>query len=292
MKKYINKLILSLAVLTLVTSCDEDDDNNVDTVPYSTVTVNLSVDENNVTVSENDLVDSQTYTITASIAQPQVLDYLIKIEQVAGDATEGVDFTFDHDIILSRGTTSATGTVTILKSGDIENDESFTLVAKSFNEYFNVSDFSFSATIVDDYVNDVLSMDMDWSGEYSYTPAGLPAEVTIEFCEMDLDLLVYDSNGNDTGIYDAATGACPESIDFSGLPDGTYTLVINVYANPFSGLGTAAPVPITFTYSQEFILEETVFTNNGITADTPDGTNVIAAELEVVDGYIYTVTPQ
>lgn len=294
MKKNINKLLLSFATLALIMGCNEDDDNAVQPVSYSPVTVTVSSTENNVTVMENAIAGGMaSYTITASISEPSELHYIVNLEQTGGTAERGQDFDFDDQIIISPGLTSGSATINVYASGDIEtSDDTFTVSASSGDSYSSLaSPFSFSGTITDDYINDVLSMTIDWSGDFTYT-AGVPAEVTIDFCDMDLDLLVYDSSFTDTGIYDAATGSCPEHIDLSGLADGTYYLVLNVYDNPFADLGAGAAIPVTITYAQDQIINETAIVNNSITSDTASGTNVLAIELEVVDGYIYTLTPQ
>src|SRR5690606_40923781 len=68
----------------------------------------------------------------------------------------------------------------------------------------------------------------------------LPAEVTIDFCDADIDFALADAGGNILG-YIAATAGCPEVGGFSGLPDGNYFILAEVWDNPFEGEGLTEP---------------------------------------------------
>lgn len=294
MKKNIYKLLLSFAALAFVMSCQEDDNDGVQPVGYTPVEITITSLENNVTVMENAIAGGMaSYTITATIDNPQTLHYVVNLEQTAGDATMGVDFD-THQIIIEPGNTSGSTTVDVYATGDIETDETFTISASVGEPNYSklASPFSFSGTITDDFVTNTLDFSIDWSGEYSYTPAGLPADVTIDFCDIDLDVLVFNSAFTDAGEYSAATGACPEFGEYTGLADDTYYMVLDVYDNPFEGLGTGAAIPITVTYGQDMIMNETVFVNNSFSADTPSGSQILLAIWEVNNGTEFTVTPQ
>ncbi|MGB4743002.1 MAG: hypothetical protein WBH49_05110 [Flavobacteriaceae bacterium] len=80
-------------------------------------------------------------------------------------------------------------------------------------------------------------------------------------------------------------------MSLSGLADGSYFLVVDLYDNPFSTLNTGHPLPITLNISQEYFPEtETTIIHNGYTTDSSSGLQAIAT-LDVVGGYNYTVTP-
>src|SRR5690606_19399662 len=201
-KNSIKYLSLSALILTGLTSCEDDDFEGVDTVSYSPVTVTLTADDNDVTVVETD--GTAVYTITASISAPQELDYPVTFEQTAGDATKGVDFDFDDALIIYAGTTSATASVVVYQTGDIENDETFTISAMTQDSNISLTPFTFNGTITGDYINDVLDLVLSWDGSASQDG------VTIEsFCGMDLDLLLLDQNGILID-YIVGTGDCPE----------------------------------------------------------------------------------
>lgn len=291
-----NKIIKNIGLLALssllFTGCNDDDATGDSLINFSTVQVTLTSDMNNIVIDESAIdVDNPTViTVTATIAEPSPISLRIPLEWKSGSANAS-DYATATIVIPAYTATSASTTVIIEKTGDIEGNETLVLGAGE-SPNLTTNNFELAIDIQNDYINDVLSMEVDWAGEGSYT-ASLPAEITVDFCDMDLDLLVYDSTFADTGIYDAATGSCPESVDFSALADGTYYLVVNVYDNPFSALGASLAVPVTVTYSQEYIIDETSFVNGiGVTTDTPAGSNILIAELEVVNGYVYTVTPQ
>ncbi len=80
-------------------------------------------------------------------------------------------------------------------------------------------------------------------------------------------------------------------LSLSGLADGSYFLVVDLYDNPFSTLNTGQPLPITLNISQEYFPEtETTIIHNGYTTDSSSGLQAIAT-LDVVGGYNYTFTP-
>eukprot|EP01086_Lenisia_limosa_P000358 TRINITY_DN10642_c0_g1_i1.p1 TRINITY_DN10642_c0_g1~~TRINITY_DN10642_c0_g1_i1.p1 ORF type:complete len:162 (+),score=20.36 TRINITY_DN10642_c0_g1_i1:25-486(+) len=149
--------------------------------------------------------------------------------------------------------------------------------------------FSMDISIENDWVNDVIEFEFDWSGELTYT-AGVPAEVTIDFCDADIDFALADNGGNVLG-YIAATASCPEAGGFSGLPDGTYFILAEVYDNPFSGLGLTDTMPITTTYSQCGFDTAGSFVNSVLNTATISGDVIPLATVEISGGYNYTVTP-
>ncbi|WP_417238798.1 hypothetical protein [Bizionia sp.] len=287
-KNSIKYLSLSVLLLTALTSCDDDDFNEVPAVAYSPVAVTMSATDNNVTVLETD--GEATFTITASIAEPQELDYAIVLEQTSGDATEGEDFDFDHTIIISAGSTSSSADVVIYATGDIENDETFTITAKSADTNIILSPFTFNATISGDYINDVLDLVLSWDGSFSENGVNIDS-----FCPIDMDLILYDGNGNQID-YIAGTSDCPEVGSVSGLADGMYMIAADLYENPFENYGFNEPIPVKLTYSQDFLMPETTFDySGGYTLSTPGsdtfGNVLFIATLVVQNGYEYTVTP-
>lgn len=291
MKNYLNKLFLSVATLTLVMSCNSDDDNGVSAEGYTPVAITASSVENNVTVMENAIVGGMaSYTITATIPSPQVVHTIMNLSQTGGTAVQGLDFDFDHNIIISPGDTSGTATVNVYASGDIEtSDDTFTLTASTGDDKsFLTSPFSFSGTITDDYINDVLDIELSWDGEFED-----PDFVTIHsFCNMDFDVLIYEGTA-DTQIYDAATGACPEMVSLSNanIVDGVdYTIIVSLYNNPFISLAIAESVPLKLAYNIDLIDFSGVLDINEYTTDSGNDTNIGVATI-VKNGNEYTVTP-
>lgn len=299
MKSYIYNigLFFLVSIVSLV-SCKDDDTNEVNLITYNPVTVTFIADSNNFTVLEDQLSSTNnTYTITASIPEPQLLDYYITLEQTAGTATEGIDFEFDDHILISHGQTSGSATVTILQSGDIEeSDETFSIEARSATNTIKLSDFSFNGTIstnngANDYINNQLDITLSWDGSAESGDLSITS-----FCDMDFDLILYDSAFNYVG-YVLGSTACPEHDLLGGLADGTYYLVSDLWANPYSGLGLTDEVPLTLTWSQEYFPETAgSISSSSYNLSSPDTVNSSAGlggmivVLEVANGYEYTLS--
>jgi hypothetical protein len=110
---------------------------------------------------------------------------------------------------------------------------------------------------------------------------------TLDFCDIDIDVLLY----TDTGVlvqYLGATGACTETGSISGLADGDYYIVLDLFANPLATFGLTDALPVTITYNQEHFISGS-FVYNSLNLSSPL-VKVPAAILKV-SGYNYTVTP-
>ena len=290
MKKQTIYFLATIFSIILFSSCDSNDTPDIPAVPFSPVSITLTSSDNNVTVDESAISGSEIFTITATIDEPQEVDFAIILEPIGGTATYGVDYSFDESILISAGETSATGEISILQSGDIEVDETLAVGFKTADVNADLSNFSFLATITNDHINDVLDLTMDWAGSYTYNLGGGAVDVTIDYCSADFDLKLYTAAGADAG-YVLGSADCPEEGQLSGLADGNYFLVVDLYSNPFSGLNTAQPLPITLNISQEYFPDtETEIIFNGYTTDSSSGLQAIAT-LEVVGGYNYTINP-
>ena len=289
MNKQLNYFLATILSLLLFNSCDSNDTSEISAVPFSPVSITLTSSDNNVTVDESAISGSEIFTITATIDKPQEVDFAIILEPIGGTATNGVDYSFDESILISAGETSATAEISIHQTGDIEVDETLAVGFKTADVNADLSNFSFLATITNDHINSVLDMTMDWAGSYTYSAVGGSAEVTIDYCAVDFDLILY----TDAGVYVnyiLGTASCPEEDQLSGLADGSYFLVIDLWENPFSGLITGQSMPITLNISQEYFPDtETEIIFNGYTTDSSSGLQAIAT-LEVVGGYNFTIT--
>lgn len=287
MKAFYKIFTLIIFTSLFIVSCEVEDTTGDSSLNYTATSITISASENDFTVSESSMTDSQSYTITASIPEPVAVDLVIDLSNTSGTATNGSDFEFDKEIIIYSGQTSATGNVTIHKTADVEGDEDFS-IDFSCKANASINDLTFNATITDDFINDLIGFTFDWSGSYTYSPFG-GAEVTIDYCEIDMDFLLFDSDFNMLAIFDAATSSCPEHFDLSGLADGTYYLVADMWANPLAGLNTNQDLPITISYDQEYFGSgEFIF--SGYNTNDSSGTLIIGV-VEVSGGYNYVVTP-
>lgn len=285
MKNIINKLgVFALACLAF-TSCESEDDNTGDSlINYSPATVTLS-SSSPTTFSESaiDADDASTFQIEimATLASAQPVDAVIDLVKTGGTASSS-DFEA-HTITIPAGLLSGSATVDILQTGDIEGSETLQITGKS-RANFNVTPYTFSATINEDYINDQLELTLSWDG------MATDGDVSIDsFCDIDFDLILYDGAFGYMG-YVAGTSACPEHTFLSGLPDGTYYLVTDLWSNPYSGLGFTDTIPVTLSWAQEFFDNSGSLSTDAYTLSSADGLGGLIVVLEVANGYNYTLS--
>lgn len=293
MKKYINKIgLLALSGL-LFTACN-DDDNTGDSLTTSSPT-NITLSALTTTIDESaiDADDSNTYmvTFTATIPQAVAQDAVIDVWQSGGTAdSDDYHFTGDDYIIIPAGSTSGSISVEVYQTGDMEGDETIVFGAEERRGYHSLTPFTHTVTITNDYINDVLDLTLSWDAEI------VEGDVTLtSLCDIDYDLLIADGAGNVLG-YIAGTSACPEHGSVSGLADGTYYLLADLYDNPLVGYGFTNTIPLTLEYSQDYFPTSGTILNSSQNLSMPGdpsgnlGYLTGMALLEVSGGYNYTVT--
>lgn len=126
---------------------------------------------------------------------------------------------------------------------------------------------------------------------------------------IDFDFIVCPEAGFDIsdpwateiGIYDAATGSSPEHMTLSGLANGTYLLVADLYYNDFVGYSDGSvkiPIVASFTRQGTSVIDQEVGINPadmmadntpGFDNDPSGAYNVVVAKVTVA-GDKYTVT--
>ncbi len=287
--------LLALSAGVLATSCSEDDHTGASMINYTSPTVTLSTASTSVVVDESMIDPDLGYVIevTASIPEPVFVDLHIPLVQTGGTA-DSSDFTAGT-IVITSGHTSASANVTIWRECEsgVEGDETLEISFADNIANAKMSPFSMDISIENDWVNDVIEITFDWSGELTYD-SGLPSENTIDFCSIDIDYIITDDLGNALG-YIAGTGDCPEIAEVSGLADGTYFIIAELYDQPFSAPeydGPLTTIPQTVTWMQcGFPATTGEFSNELLTTATPTGDVLPIAVLEVTGGYNYTVSP-
>lgn len=284
MKKHILYIFLiSLAF----TSCDDNENYTVAIQSYRPITIDISVSENNVIVDESAIIGSRVaYEVTATLPEAQSLDYVINFEQNGG-TSDSDDFTTDN-IIIRAGELSGKSNIEILKTGNIEGNETLSIKAVTFEETAKLSgEIEFKATIENDFIDDTLSFSTTWSGNTTFTGPGA-TEITLDFCSMDFDVSLYTTAGAFVR-YLGATGSCTETGSTpQGLPDGEYYYVLDLYANDFTAYGLTTGVPITVTYNQSNS-DSGTFTTNLYNLASPTGKTAIAKITK--SGYNFTINP-
>ncbi|MBP1839009.1 hypothetical protein [Formosa algae] len=287
--KNIYKTFCLLALSGIVfTSCEDGDDHTGESlIEYTNVGATVSSASQSYTVSESDIHTSGDYTIpyTVTLNEAVTATTIIDLIQTGGEA-DSEDYE-TSSITVSPGNTTGTGYITVFSNAYVEGTETLELTAKS-RANLNINDYSIDITIDDDYINDQLDFQLTWEGSFTGS-VGTGADLVLDFCAMDFDILIYDETLTDVGFYNAATGSCPESATLSGLPDGFYYVVVDLYDNPLYVYEGGIDVPITFSWSQDYFDSVTgSITLNAYNTDSTSGTYAIAT-ITIEDGYIYTV---
>lgn len=290
MKKIINKISIIATVAILFSSCEDSEDfTGASNLSFNDVNVTLSTSQASYTFNES-MIDSDdettnTILITGSLDSPQPIDVKVSFSKTSGEATSE-DYSLET-LLIPAGKTSASAKVTINKTGDIEGTETLTITAKGDGN-INLSSFSLPVTIDNDYINDVLELSTTWAGSYE----DADSLITVDFCSIDFDVLLFTAAGSFVG-YVGATSSCTETSSLSGLDDGEYFLVLNLYNNILSGLNFTEDIPVTITYSQEHFIPETSFTvmPYNLSSVGSDSEFSAVATITVEDGYNYTITP-
>lgn len=226
----LNTLALSLLCGSLLfTSCNEDDATGASTLIVNDgVTGVVTTDfDSSVTINVDEFdEDAFTYSVTITEAQP--VDIQISVKQIAGDATEDEDFTFDHTVVIPAYSLTAVGNIAIKNDVTVEGMEGFTLQIGDIN----TSNASIPTKTVSFTINNYLSADLDltfnFDQDFSYQ-GDILSSCAIGY---DMDYYVLDSSFNDTGIYDAADSGCPEHLTLSAdgsLADGVYYIYYEIY---------------------------------------------------------------
>ncbi|PQJ82571.1 hypothetical protein BTO16_08280 [Polaribacter glomeratus] len=278
-----------MSISILFTSCEDNDQfTGASSLKWSDVAVTLSSAQTSYTINES-LIDEDnpsTYSIkiTATIAQPQPINAVVSFKQASGNANSA-DYSVG-EIVIAAGQTVGSTNVEVFKTGDIEGTETFNLQAM-VDANFTINSFNLPVTISNDFVNDVLEFSTTWAGEYTFDNG--PASTTIDFCTIDFDVELYTTAG-DFVQYLGATGACTETGSITGLPNGDYFVVLNLYDNPNTPFAETETVPVTVSYSQANFATAGSFTNTANNLSTPAGTLTAVATV-TVNGYNYTVTP-
>lgn len=293
MKNIFKYISLALISGVLFTSCDDDkigtEASNLDFTPSA---VSIFTAQSSYTLSESNIgEDNYIINIEGTIVSPQPIDVVFDFVKESGTANND-DFLVTKKLLIRAGETSGTTSIEILKTGDIEGDETLEIVALSKGNF--TSNFTLPITITDDFINDNLDFSTTWSGTKTLEVAS--GEITFDFCNMDFDIALYDETASARIGYIGATASCTENGSISGLADGKYTIVAELFANPLKAQADNMAeadvlVPLTITYAQEYFSESKSFTFSAFKTTSAANDSKTLAEVEVKNGYIYAVTP-
>lgn len=270
--------LLALVLSTsgfLVTSCsseDEGTDSSVLEVNKNVVGTIAAVSSDlvfNTTIAVDEANESEfTYSVTISEAQP--VDIHLHVKQVGGDASSS-DYVAE-DVVIPAYSLTATGSIEILTDCVAEATE--TLVLQIGDE--RTANASIPVKTVTFSIANSLSTNLELTFNFNQSFSISGTSYTLCAIGYDMDFYVFDEDMNDMGIYDAATGNCPESLVLADgdLPDGTYFIyydifddggIAGVYHDPFD-------IPVTVNYSRcGGIAEGTFVQEDAYVANTTDG---------------------
>lgn len=241
MKNIYLKITLVLSLFVFMTSCDDDEFTGDSTLNASSPSLAVSLSfENNVTLVETDA----SYSFTVTLSEPQIVNVSVNLSQIGGDATQGEDFDFPHNIVIPKGQLSASGDIVIMKDDIIEDTETAIIQIATGSEA-NVSSIS-SKTITFNIQNleeGDLIVGLSWDSTNLVTDnSGNEIDA---YDLADLRLLLTDSPY--TTILDGADGAGAETYVLSAdSPDGEYFIVADFYA----AMDIPADLDLTISFDQ------------------------------------------
>jgi hypothetical protein len=281
MKKIINITAAIALVLTVFSACKPDESPYQDNSAKPKVTFIVS------TANTNVIEGDQVYTITANMEYALNEDVSIYMFRTAGTASNA---DYKASVIkIQRGNTSATGTIKILQDDIAEGQETLTITIgdnRTWQANVIPSQMSF---VIDNYVSDDLNITLDWSGDLALSTG------TMDSCDIDLDLYIYDSGFNDVGH---SWNDCPEAVTIAGsFPDGTYYIVSDLWNSPVVPVAADAAfdLPISVSYSklgvfldQSRALDPYSILINNISNYGGNGQRLLGTVVKV--GTVYTVT--
>jgi len=307
MKKNFKYKIIGLALLVVsIVSCETADQDVSPIVEpddsYPVVTYTL---ENTGTITEGDTI---VYTITLSTAIDRSLTFNAQVDEDLSTAEEHVDFDIETGTMAPYETEAQVFIITY-KNIDTEDkvDEiiAFEFGISSLAEKYLVHPSTVHAKpsiSLKNYESDDLVLEFSWNVDIDLGDIGVyPASANVDFDIFMSDADSYDSSDPWASVnwaaY-AATGAHPEVITLSGMPDGEYVFWFDLWANAFWGYGNTTDIPVTtWAYKAGTTLNYKIDQDPAsvINADTPgvddDGTESNGTLVKVtVAGTTYTVT--
>lgn len=291
--------MLFALVSVLIVSCKEDDTEVSTIASYDKFDTQFSEP---LSVTEPEGAD-ETTTVTITFSEKQIMDLHLAVSvSAASTATEGADFDLaTHELSVQALARQGSIDVVIYGDADPEGDETIVLSVSSL-DVFGIPKPAESVVIIiknREYPTDVL---VSWDNEY-VDSAGVHS-----MCDaIDIDLFLLDSNGDYAGGFGGATGNCPEKMTPGSLPDGTYSIVVNLYDNGALGAPglEEAPINMKVLLAKPGVLladQSTIFYHTGdfnqvpvwttLTPSDPDGlANATIGTVRVAGGKVTLVNP-
>lgn len=273
--RYISIGSLSL----LVFACDKDEFTGDSTLTPTNPEISFALP-----APPNFIEKDSTFEFTITINTPQIVDIAIPLSVTGGDATEGDDFTMDHEVIIPAHRTSTKASVKILADEVPEDTESFTVQIggdRTANAQFTPQTVTFT---IQNFTKGDLALNLSW--DVSLTDASGAALDPTDVGDLILYVVKPDAT---LGVAD---GAAFEDFVIPGdWADGEYVVKAGVYAALDPGqLGDHPVFDLNLEYSQvgEVSATDVVFPQ-ALIGLACDWTDVTLASI-VKTGTSYTVT--
>ncbi len=300
MKKITRNIWMLFALVSvLIVSCKEDDTEVSTIASYDKFDTQFSEP---ITVTEPEGAE-ETTTVTITFSEKQIMDLNLSVSvSAASTATEGADFDLaTHDLSVQALARQGSIDVVVYGDADPEGDETIVLSVQGVDVFGFPKPAEAVVIIIKNraYPTDLL---VSWDNEYSDS-AGVHS-----MCDaIDIDLFLLDSNGDYAGGFGGATGNCPEMMTPGSLPDGTYSIVVNLYDNGALGATDLeeAPINMLVLLAKPGVLlagESTIFYHTAdfnqvplwttFTPSDPDGlANATIGTVRVAGGKVTLVNP-
>ncbi|WP_372755462.1 hypothetical protein [Mariniflexile sp.] len=281
--KNIFSCLLALTISIIVVSCDQEENTGysslVPTAPNLTVTTTVS--------NLNLIEDDSSYGFTATLSTVQMVDVKLHVNQIAGDATLGEDYTVDSELVIRAGSLSATGKITILSDDIAEETETVKIqIGDDTTANASITPATMEFTILN-YTEGDLAINLEWAIATTTTDnSGVEIEPT-DFADMRL---LISSSEDVVGDIDEADGAGFEGLVLpSTTPDGTYYVMADFF-DVDTSLSRDMNLDINFNQTGVISNEMMAFPNaiNSTEFCTYVSTYYIMAEI-VKSGSTYTI---
>lgn len=300
--KILNKILCLCVVVASFNSCDdyEGTDQLTDNRPTATTpTASLTLVEGEA---------GQMVTITLS--EPTTRESEFRVELVNDSALAELDSDLEHigsddspidgfQAVIPALETSVTFEISALADNISEGvEEKMLRIVANRGQHAFIPE---GGLLIPVTITNVTNFIMDFAWD-TYGPINIGGTDYGICPNSDVDIYIADAAGfdinnafaNDLGIYDAATGACPEQIVLTEgqIPDGDYVLFSDLWTNAFAGAGSTTSFAITTTFRKDDLLEVTLEQDpsQAYNANTPAGSfNGIVAKLNINNG-VYTIS--
>jgi hypothetical protein len=277
MKNKFIKISFVMLAFLLMLSCEEKEDfTNTSSLTATSPSLTVSLGFTNTQTLVEQKAD---YDFTVTISEVQIVDVLVQLEQTGGTATAGTDFTFPSTVTISKGSLSASGTISILADELIEDTETATLKIGTSSEV-NVSGVT-GETVTFNIANLTkgdLVVDMSWAASATTTDN---SGNEIDAYELgDMRLLLTDAPY--TTVIGEADGPGAETFILTeATSDGEYYLVADFYDAMYD-IPTSFDMTLTFNQVGTINDQKQTFTQGLSTEFTCDNNYLVMAKVTKV----------